>query len=646
MCGFIGIVSANEQALYEQPMKQMMDVITHRGPDDSGVFEDKYVRLGFQRLSIVDLEGGHQPMSYLNARYTIIFNGEIYNAPELREELMDMGATFETHSDTEVILASYHYYGEECLNKFKGMFSFLIWDKNKERLFGARDPFGIKPLFYRTLRDGTVVFASEKKSLFFINEPAYIDGEAAFHYLTFQYIPEPHTATSKIDKVAPGHSLSWRPGESLHLRCYWKPEFLPKEEFSKKAVNFLLAPFKRKALLAEKNNVQTEIRETLIDSVKRHMRSDVPVGAFLSGGIDSSAIVAIARQYHPDLNTFTAEFDREGYSEGDVAEETAEALDVNHRRVKISVEDVMNEFPKIIWHMDEPVADPAAIPLYFVAQEASKHVKVVLSGEGADELFGGYNIYREPQSLGVFKGIPSPLKPIVKNLAQRLPMGMKGRSFLIRGCTPLEERFVGNAKIFTDDEKDKILIPGSPNWKTNDIVKHLYEDSKAYDDVTRMQYVDMHTWLRGDILVKADKMTMAHSLELRVPFLDRDVFDVASRIPLHGKVHGHQTKVWLREALGDVVPAHVLHRKKLGFPVPIRIWLKDEMYDWARSWITNSQTDHLFNKKECLQLLEDHRQGKFDASRKIWTILTYMIWHYNYMENSHDEGEQYMWNIG
>ncbi|MCD8510367.1 MAG: asparagine synthase (glutamine-hydrolyzing) [Bacillus sp. (in: Bacteria)] len=645
MCGFIGIASHNEETLYNQPIKDMMEVITHRGPDDSGLFENNYVRLGFQRLSIVDLEGGHQPMGYLDDRYTIIFNGEIYNAPELRDELVKIGASFHTHSDTEVILASFHYYGEECVNKFKGMFAFLIWDNEEGRLFGARDPFGIKPLFYRTLKDGTIVFASEKKSLFYINEPTYIDGEAAFHYLTFQYIPEPHTATSKIDKIAPGHSISWRPGENLSIHCYWKPEFLPKQDFSTKAVNFLLAPFKRKAMLQEKTAIQTEIRETLMNSVKRHMRSDVPVGAFLSGGIDSSAIVAMARQLHPDLNTFTAEFDREGYSEGDVAEETAKALDVNHRRVKISVEDVMNEFPKIVWHMDEPVADPAAIPLYFVAQEASKHVTVVLSGEGADELFGGYNIYREPQSLSMFKGIPTAMKPMVKNLAERLPMGMRGRSFLIRGCTPIEERFVGNAKIFLDEEKDRILVPGSPHWKTNDIVKALYEEAKNYDDVTKMQYVDMHTWLRGDILVKADKMTMAHSLELRVPFLDRDVFDIAAKIPLHGKIRGKQTKVWLRESLADVVPAHVLHRKKLGFPVPIRIWLKDEMYDWARNWMTTSQTDHLFNKKECLQLLEDHRLGKLDASRKIWTILTYMIWHHNYMENRNDEGEHYISNI-
>ncbi|MFA9558942.1 asparagine synthase (glutamine-hydrolyzing) [Evansella sp. AB-rgal1] len=634
MCGFVGIVSNNEKFMNDQPLEKMMEIITHRGPDDSGVFKDKYAKFGFRRLSIVDLEGGHQPMKYFQERYTIIFNGEIYNAPELRNQLIESNeAHFDSHSDTEVILALYHYYKEKCVDYLKGMFSFLIWDIEEKHLFGARDPFGIKPLFYRKLRYNTIVFASEKKSLFCLHDPAYVDGEAAFHYLTFQYIPEPHTATSEIEKLPPGHVVTWEPNNPLQISSYWQPEFSPKEEKTNFLSRILLAPFRKRKLLKEKENMLTSIQETLMDSVERHMRSDVPVGAFLSGGIDSSAIVAMARKLHPSLNTFTAEFDRIGYSEGDVAEETARALDVNHNRVKISVEQVMNEFPTIVWHMDEPVADPAAIPLYFVAKEASRHVKVVLSGEGADELFGGYNIYREPHSLRMFNHIPTPVKKMLKLIAHRFPNGVKGRDFFLRGCTQLENRFVGNAKIFSDVQKEKILIPGSPEWKTDRIVQQLYKNTTKYDDVTKMQYIDIHTWLRGDILVKADKMTMAHSLELRVPFLDRDVFDIASRIPSYGKVHKNQTKVWLREALEEVVPAHVLHRKKLGFPVPIRHWLKDEMYDWARNWILQSETDHLFHKINCLQLLEDHRLGKYDASRKIWTILTYMIWHYQYMED-------------
>ncbi|MDG5786654.1 asparagine synthase (glutamine-hydrolyzing) [Evansella sp. AB-P1] len=649
MCGFIGIVSSHENTIDSLPLEEMMDIISHRGPDDAGMFEDTYIRLGFRRLSIVDLEGGHQPMKYGNHhRFTIVFNGEIYNAPELRTVLKKNGATFTTESDTEVILAAYDQYGERCVDHLKGMFSFLIWDREEELLFGARDPFGIKPLFYRKLRNGTIVFASEKKSLFFLNDPTYIDGKGAFHYLTFQYIPEPHTATADIEKLPPGHSFHWQPNSTneLKIEAYWEPEFLRKDDPMNKKPNIFVRLFKKKKLQTYKNYMLSDIKSSLTESVKRHMRSDVPVGAFLSGGIDSSAIVAIARQFHPNLNTFTAEFERKGFSEGDIAAETAESLNVNHIRVKISPEEVMKEFPKIVWHMDEPVADPAAIPLYFVSQEASRHVKVVLSGEGADELFGGYNIYREPQSLQMFNYIPGPLKSAFKGLAQQLPAKIKGRSFFIRGCTPIQDRFVGNAKIFLDHEKEHIFIPGSNEWKTDHIMHELYDKINHYDDVTKMQYVDLHTWLRGDILVKADKMTMAHSLELRVPFLDRDVFHVASRLPVYGKVHRHQTKVWLREAVADVVPQEILHRKKLGFPVPIRHWLKDDMYEWVRGWILESNTDHLFNKKSCLQLLEDHRKGKYDGSRKIWTILTYMIWHHSYMENNQTEKEQYRMYIG
>lgn len=633
MCGFVGIVSNKQDTLYRLPIEKMASTQQHRGPDDQGFYENDYVRFGFQRLSIVDISGGHQPMHFSNNRYTIIFNGEIYNAPELRKALCDKGVHFQTHSDTEVILGLYETKGKECVNDLRGMFSFILWDNEKKILFGARDPFGIKPLFYQELIDGTIMFASEKKSLFLNDSRKYIHGEAAFHYLTMQYVPEPLTATSSIEKVQPGHSFIWKPEQDLSFSQYWEPTFTPEKR-----------KWNIRSLIKQNRNEDklTEIREALTDSVNVHMRSDVPVGAFLSGGIDSSAVVSIAKQFHPDLNTFTAEFEREGYSEADVAAETAEAIGVKHHRVSISAEEVMNELPKIIWYMDEPVADPASIPLYFVAKKASEHVKVVLSGEGADELFGGYNIYREPNSLRMFKLFPNMVKNQIKNFAKRLPYGMKGRSFLIRGCTPLHERYVGNAKIFSDSEKSSILVPGSPGWNSGNVLSSLYSQAKSfdYDDVTTMQHIDMHMWLRGDILVKADKMTMAHSLELRVPFLDRNVFEAAANIPVKGKVQGKQTKVWLREALRDVVPPHVLHRKKLGFPVPIKHWLKNEMYEWARDWMTYSETDHILNKEECLKLLELHRSGKIEASRKIWTILTYMIWHYQYIEHEKTEEQR------
>ncbi len=402
----------------------------------------------------------------------------------------------------------------------------------------------------------------------------------------------------------------------MEIHRYWKPYF--------------------NASGATKEEHIQAIRDVLYDSVKVHMRSDVPVGSFLSGGIDSSIIASIAREMNPNLLTFSVGFEQRGFSEVDVAKETAEKLGVKNHNVFISAKEFMDEFPKIIWHMDDPLADPAAVPLYFVAKEARKHVTVVLSGEGADELFGGYNIYREPNSLKMFSYIPSPGKSVLKALSGALKEGFKGKSFLERGCTPIEERYYGNAKIFREEEKAELMKYYNESVNYMDITKPLYNEIKDYDDVSKMQYIDMFTWLRGDILLKADKMTMANSLELRVPFLDKEVFDVASKIPTELKIANGTTKAILREAARGIVPDHVLDRKKLGFPVPIRHWLKDEMHDWAINIINESKTEHLIDKQYVLNLLEAHCADKGDYSRKIWTVLAFMVWHQIYVEHKYD----------
>ncbi|MEB2589621.1 asparagine synthase C-terminal domain-containing protein, partial [Bacillus cereus] len=309
---------------------------------------------------------------------------------------------------------------------------------------------------------------------------------------------------------------------------------------------------------------------------------------------------------------------------------------VKNYSVLVTPQEFMNEFPKIMWHMDDPLADPAAVPLYFVAKEARKHVTVVLSGEGSDELFGGYNIYREPNSLKMFSYIPTSGRTVLKALSGVLKEGFKGKSFLERGCTPIEERYYGNAKIFREEEKIKLIKSYNESVNYKDVTKPLYNEINDYDDVSKMQYIDMYTWLRGDILLKADKMSTAHSLELRVPFLDKEVFDVASKIPTELKIANRTTKAILREAVRGIVPDHVLDRKKLGFPVPIRHWLKDEMYDWALNIIKESKTEHLIDKKYVLNLLEAHRTDKGDHSRKIWTVLTFMVWHQIYIEHTYD----------
>ena len=623
MCGFIGCVhdtTQNYSEVQKQQFKNMNDIITHRGPDDDGFYYDDHIQFGFRRLSIIDIESGHQPLTYENERYWIIFNGEVYNYVELREELLSEGLTFATSSDTEVIIALYSHLKEKAVEKLRGMFSFVIWDKQEQSLYGARDPFGIKPFFYFEDGDRTF-FASEKKSILLGLENDVLNYDSLQHYLTYQFVPEPYTLSDGIKKLEPGHYFTKKIGSPMEINRYWKAHFKPVQK--------------------SESDFIKEIKDVLFDSVKMHMRSDVPVGSFLSGGIDSSIIASIAKEFHPAIKTFSVGFEHNGFSEIDVAKETAEKLGVENISYVISPQEYMNEIPKIMWHMDDPLADPACVPLYFVAREARKHVTVVLSGEGADELFGGYNIYREPQSLEVFNKIPRAGKVLLKGIAGMMPEGMRGKSFIERGVTPMEDRYIGNAKMFMEGEKRELLNVYREGLDYKDITRPLYAESRGYDPVDRMQYIDIHTWMRGDILLKADKMTMAHSLELRVPFLDKAVFEVASKIPTSLKTAHGTTKYILRKAAEGVVPAHVLDRKKLGFPVPIRHWLKDEMNEWAKKIIRESNTDHLINKSYVLQLLEDHCQGKADNSRKIWTVLMFMVWHQVYVEDVYSFQKEY-----
>ncbi|PED55969.1 asparagine synthase (glutamine-hydrolyzing) [Bacillus anthracis] len=618
MCGYVGCLY-NTAKRYSETEKiqfeNMTNLLYHRGPDDQGYFRDEHVQFGFRRLSIIDLDAGHQPLAYENERYILMFNGEIYNYIELREMLIKQGACFSTQSDTEVIVALYAQVKEECVNYLRGMYTFVIWDRQEKKLFGARDHFGIKPLYIAQQNDITF-FASEKKSILHVMQDKGVNPTALQHYFTYQYGPEPETLTNDINRIEPGHYFIKEIGKELEVYRYWKPYFNASDK-------------------TKEDHIRA-IRDVLYDSVKVHMRSDVPVGAFLSGGIDSSIIASIAKEINPNLLTFSVGFEHRGFSEIDVAKETAEKLGVKNYNVLVTPQEFMNEFPKIMWHMDDPLADPAAVPLYFVAKEARKHVTVVLSGEGSDELFGGYNIYREPNSLKMFSYIPTSGKTVLKALSGVLKEGFKGKSFLERGCTPIEERYYGNAKIFREEEKIKLIKSYNESVNYKDVTKPLYNEIKNYDDVSKMQYIDMYTWLRGDILLKADKMSTAHSLELRVPFLDKEVFDVASKIPTELKIANRTTKVILREAVRGIVPDHVLDRKKLGFPVPIRHWLKDEMYDWALNIIKESKTEHLIDKQYVLNLLEAHCADKGDYSRKIWTVIAFMVWHQIYIEHKYD----------
>ncbi len=623
MCGLLGFLSADRDAQAARvAVEQALPDMRHRGPDEGGVWSDDEVVIGFRRLSIIDIDHSHQPLPAVDGRYQLIFNGEIYNYLELRERLTrEYGATFETDGDGEAIVVGYHYLGERIVRELRGMFAFLIWDTEDRVLFGARDWFGIKPLYTYADERGTF-FSSEKKSLLDVAAPGVaddVDRRSLQYYLTLQYVPEPASMHTAIRRVESGTFFTLRPGGQPQTTRYFRPDWTTTSP----------------ATTSDADKLYREIGEALEDSVAKHMRADVTVGAFLSGGIDSTAIAALAKRHNPNLLTFTTGFEREGYSEIDVAARSAEEIGVEHITKVVTPQEVMDTLPLIVWYLDDPVADPALVPLYFIAREARKHVKVVLSGEGADELFGGYNIYYEPMSLRPFERLPRSVRRAMGAASNRLPDGVRGKDLLRRASIDIEERYYGNARIFRDDEMvaSGVYRHFDPTVSHTDVTREHYAATVHLDGPTRMQYVDLFTWLRGDILVKADKMTMANSLELRVPFLDTEVFRVASTVPTAQRLTKETTKYALRRALADIVPAHVVNRDKLGFPTPTGFWLRGVMYEWARDLITESQADHLVNRDAALRLLDQHRTGSRDLSRKVWTLLVFLIWHGIFVEN-------------
>ncbi|CAM5735796.1 asparagine synthase (glutamine-hydrolyzing) [Mycolicibacterium aubagnense] len=637
MCGLLAYLAdpvADHSTDLVSAVSDATHPMRHRGPDEPGAWADDSdptdghhtVVFGFNRLSIIDIAHSHQPLRWgppeAPNRYALVFNGEIYNYLELRDELRnEFGAEFATEGDSEAIVAAYHYWGTAALSRLRGMFAFALWDSETRELFCARDPFGIKPLYLATGPGGTIV-GSEKKCIIDLAARAgidlSIDERAVQHYTVLQYVPEPETLQVGIRRLESGSYARIRPGQQPELTRYFKPKFA--------AVPFVAG---------QEQTRYDEITAVLEDSVAKHMRADVTVGAFLSGGIDSTAIAALAMRHNPKLITFTTGFEREGFSEVDVAVASAEAIGARHVTKVVSQAEFVDALPEIVWYLDEPVADPALVPLFFIAREARKHVKVVLSGEGADELFGGYTIYREPLSLKAFDRVPRGLRRGLGKASKSLPDGMRGKSLLHRGSLTLEERYYGNARSFSDEQLQATLAQFNPEWTHTDVTAPIYAESAGWDPVARMQHLDLFTWLRGDILVEADKMTMANSLELRVPFLDPEVFAVASTLPYDQKITRTTTKYALRRALEPIVPAHVLHRAKLGFPVPIRHWLRSgELLEWAYAMVNASQAGHLIDLDAVRQMLEEHRGGVNDHSRRLWTVLVFMLWHAIFIEGS------------
>ncbi len=615
MCGICGFTGKPENR--EDVIRRMTDVITHRGPDSEGFYSDDFISMGFRRLSIIDLQAGHQPIYNEDKTLVLTFNGEIYNYKALRKELAEKGHTFVTESDSEVLVHGFEEWHEDLLPRLRGMFGFAIYNTKDKSIFIARDFFGIKPMHYAMVGDD-FVYASEIKSI--LEHPNYekrFNKRALDTYLSFQYAVPPETFFVDILCLLPGHYLWYKDGVVETTR-YFEPRFRPKESMTEEeAVN--------------------KIEKVFENSVNAHKIADVEVGCFLSSGVDSSYVST----YFADQKTFTVGFDfGEKYNEISWAENLSKLIGVEHHTHLISSEEFWDAVPTVQYYMDQPLADPSCVALYFVSRLASNYVKVVLSGEGADELFGGYTCYNDPRVFKLYqKIVPHFLRKAFRAVAQKLP-DIKGRDFVIRACDKLEERYIGNAYMYDLKQKQKLLkdpsIATAPSRHTR---RHYYR-CRRYDDVTKMQYLDINMWMTGDILLKADRMSMANSLELRVPFLDKEVFKVASTLPTSLRVNKENTKYAMRKAASRHMPETTAEKEKLGFPVPTRVWLKDEKYyNIVKEKFKSETAEKFFNTDALVGWLDQHFKGKEDNSRRVWTIYVFLVWYDIYFneKNPHPE---------
>lgn len=597
MCGIVGFLS-NEEGK-EKIIKKMNDRIVHRGPDGEGYYIDNNIALGHRRLAVIDLQSGEQPMSNERKDIIVIFNGEIYNYRELRYTLKERGHYFKTDSDTEVLLHGYEEWREELPKNLRGMFAFAIWDKRDNTLFCARDNFGIKPLYYYKTNE-VFMFASEIKA--FLEHPKFnksVNKKIIGAYLSFSFTPTNETMFEGVYSLEPGKCITVR-NNIISTRGYYDVEFEEKKS------GF--------------NDTVKRISNIVKDSVDYHTISDVEVGAFLSGGVDSSYIVSVAK---PD-KTYTIGYNEEKYSEMDYAKGLAKNLKIKNIDKKVNKQEYIKTLPKMLYYMDEPCADPSAISLYFLSKIASKDVKVVMSGEGADEFFGGYNCYAEEEKFKLYNKIPFFIRHIIGKCFELLPE-FKGRNFIVRRGNRLEEEYVGVNKVFSEREIKKFLNI-EENIKDKDIINNILKKEKH--TLTKMQKIDIKCWLPKNILLKGDKMAMANSVEVRTPFVDKEVFEIAKSLPLEYKVTQNSTKIAFREAAKEDIPNESYKRKKLGFPVPLREWMReDDVYNEIKETINQNFVDEFFNRQYVLKLLEEHKNHKKDNYKKVWVVYVFIKWY-------------------
>ena len=607
MCGFVGFVDKKKKKEELEIIKNMADQIIHRGPDGEGYYADDLVALGHRRLSIIDVEGGSQPIYNKDKTLAIIFNGEIYNYKELKEELETKGYSFQTKTDTEVVLYGYQEWKDELYDKLRGMFAFVIYDKKNQEVIGARDHFGIKP-FYYYYKDAEFMFGSEIKS--FLVHPEFkkeLNTDALKMYLIFQYSVKEETFFKNVFKLKPGHFFHYKNGK-LKVDSYFEVSFNKKEENYKEMFDGL--------------------EKTLESSVYYHqITSDVEVGAYLSGGVDSSYVVSVAK---PE-KTFSVGFSYEGFDETDYARDLSEMLKIKNTRKKISAEDFFDALPEVQWHTDEPHANLTDVPLYFLSDITSKQVKVTLSGEGSDEMFAGYNEYNDPLLLRIYICIPLFIRKGIRNVCKHLPH-FPGRNTLIRYGLPFNERYIGHGTFMEEDEANEILADKlKNNEKISDILEPVYKKIKHEDELTKKLYIDFNFWLPQDILLKADKMSMSHSIELRTPLMDIDVFRFARKIPNKYLLKKKQTKYLFRDIAAKKIPEEWSKRRKCGFPVPFSKWIREEKYyNLVKEEFNKGYVSKYFDQPYINKLLEEHYKGTKNNGRKIYNIYCFLVWYDQY----------------
>ena len=597
MCGIVGFYHTNDHS--KEDLSKMMERIKHRGPDESGQFIDDYVALGHQRLSIIDLSNGKQPMHY--GKYVLVFNGEIYNYKELKKDLIAKGHEFQTESDTEVILHMYQEHKYDTASYLRGMFSFALYDSETHELYCARDQFGIKPFYYYYDQEH-LLFGSEIKA--FLDHPDFhkeLNKDVLDIYLQMNFVAGENTFFKNVKQLLPGHYFVYKDGQ-FDMQRYYKVEFKDQYKTDQEMIK--------------------AIDEIMKDSVKHHLIADVEVGSFLSSGIDSSYLVSLARPQH----TYTVGYSDERYNEISYAKDLTQQLGIENKSKIISKEEYLEVLPKIMYHLDEPTADPAAVALYFVSELASKDVKVVLSGEGADEFFGGYNTYRGDIDSGIYGKLPFGIRHFISKICKHLP-SVKGVPFLIRNGERVEDYYVGVNPVFSVQDCKHLLRDSSHLHSHKDIVGPVFEGMKG-TNIQKRQSFDLQTWFVKDILQKGDKMTIAHSIESRVPFTDKEVFEVASTLKDNQKVTKENTKVLLRQADKKVIPNEAYKKKKLGFPVPLREWMReDDLYKKVYEGLQTPIIKELFDDQKLISMLDDHKNHKHDYYKKVWTIYCFSLWH-------------------